>query len=142
MMILAWVVAGLDLRFQWTAPKPVSLHLAGLLFTLLGYTLFMWAMSANPFFSEGVRIQEERGHFVAKGGPYRYVRHPGYAGAIVAQLATPLLLGSPWALIPMAVLTALFVARTYLEDQALIKELSGYEEFTREIRYRLLPGLW
>jgi protein-S-isoprenylcysteine O-methyltransferase Ste14 len=70
------------------------------------------------------------------------VRHPGYAGAIVAQLATPLLLGSPWALIPMVVLTALFVARTYLEDQALIKELSGYEEFTREIRYRLLPGLW
>lgn len=142
MMMLAWVVAGLDLRFEWSAPMPVALHLLGALLTLLGYGLFMWAMSANPFFAEGVRIQHERGHRVARGGPYRYVRHPGYAGAILAHLATPFLLGSPWALIPEAVLTALFLLRTALEDRTLLAELDGYGTFAAEIRYRLLPGVW
>jgi protein-S-isoprenylcysteine O-methyltransferase Ste14 len=108
----------------------------------LGYALFLWAMASNAFFAEGVRIQRERGHTVTAGGPYRYVRHPGYVGAILSQAATPFLLGSAWALIPTAASAALYVARTYLEDKTLREELPGYKEYAQQIRYRLLPGVW
>ena len=140
--IASWMVAGLGVRFRWTGPQPLACHIAGLVVNLLGYALFLWAMASNAFFSEGVRIQEERGHVVATGGPYRYVRHPGYVGAILAQLATPFLLGSPWALIPSVGSAALYVVRTYLEDRTLIEELPGYREYAQRTRYRLLPGVW
>ena len=109
---------------------------------VLGYAVFLWAMASNAFFAEGVRIQQERGHTVAAGGPYRYVRHPGYVGAILSQVATPFLLGSAWALIPTVASAALYVVRTYLEDKTLRKELPGYEEYAQRTRYRLLPGVW
>ncbi len=137
-----WVVAGLDLRFHWTGDMPVALHVAGLLANILGYALFLWAMVSNAYFAEGVRIQEERGHRVATDGPYRYVRHPGYAGAIVSAIATPFLLGSLWALIPAVIGAGLYVVRTGLEDRTLVEELPGYSEFTQQTRYRLLPGVW
>jgi protein-S-isoprenylcysteine O-methyltransferase Ste14 len=142
MMVATWVIAGLDVRWGWTTNWPLTAHLAGLLFNVLGHALFMWAMTANAFFAEGVRIQTERGHTVASGGPYHFVRHPGYLGAITGQLATPFLLGSWWALLPAAILAALFILRTALEDRTLQAELPGYAEFTQQIRYRLLPGVW
>ena len=137
-----WVVAGLDVRFDWTGGMPVALHAAGLLANILGYALFLWAMVSNAYFAEGVRIQEERGHTVATDGPYRYVRHPGYAGAIMSGIATPFLLGSLWALIPAVISAALYVVRTGLEDRTLVEELSGYSEYAQQTRYRLLPGVW
>lgn len=137
-----WLIAGLDLRFQWTGEVPLALHLVGLLANVAGYAFFLWAMVSNAFFSEGVRIQKERGHRVATAGPYRYVRHPGYVGAIVAGLATPLLLGSLWALIPAALSALLYVVRTGLEDRTLLRELDGYSEYAQRTRYRLVPGLW
>jgi protein-S-isoprenylcysteine O-methyltransferase Ste14 len=137
-----WLVAGLDVRFHWTGGMPITLHLGGLLANIMGYALFLWAMVSNAYFAEGVRIQEERGHRVATGGPYRYVRHPGYAGAILSGIATPFLLGSLWALIPAALSGALYVVRTGLEDKTLINELPGYPEYAQHTRYRLLPGVW
>ena len=73
---------------------PLILHLSGVAANLLGFGMFLWAMRSNTFFSEGVRIQAERGHHVISNEPYRWVRHPGYAGAILAQLGMPFLLGS------------------------------------------------
>jgi protein-S-isoprenylcysteine O-methyltransferase Ste14 len=140
--MISWVVAGLDTRFHWTRPVPLIFHLLGLLFIILGFGLFLWAMACNAFFSEGVRIQEERGHAVTTSGPYRLIRHPGYLGAIFAQLFTPLLLGSIWALIPSLASASLYILRTYLEDQTLIAELPGYPEYTQQTRYRLLPYVW
>jgi protein-S-isoprenylcysteine O-methyltransferase Ste14 len=143
LMFIPWIIAGLDLRFGWTQPVlPLWLHLGGLVFHILGYALFMWAMACNAFFSEGVRIQEERGHTVATGGPYQVVRHPGYAGAIIAALATPFLLGSLWGLIPASLTVAVFTVRTALEDRTLLEELPGYQEFAQETRWRLLPLIW
>jgi protein-S-isoprenylcysteine O-methyltransferase Ste14 len=142
LMMASWVVAGLDFRFGWTGPVPLACHIGGLAAVALGFALFLWAMMSNPFFSEGVRIQEERGHVVARGGPYRMVRHPGYVGAILAQLGTPFLLGSSWAMIPSLVLGALMVTRTWLEDRTLLQELPGYGEYTQRTRFRLLPGVW
>jgi protein-S-isoprenylcysteine O-methyltransferase Ste14 len=140
--LVGWIVAGLDFRFGWTESLPLAVHLGGLLMMALGFALFLWAMASNAFFAEGVRIQTERGHTVASNGPYRYVRHPGYSGAMLAMVASPLLLGSLWALIPASISAALYVVRTSLEDRLLRAELPGYEEFVQRTRYRLVPGIW
>ena len=142
MPLLSWIISGLDYRLGWTAPTAIAWHLIGLICSLLGYGLFLWAMASNAYFSEGVRIQEERGHTVATNGPYRFVRHPGYSGAILAQMSTPLLLGSLWAVIPSIGSAVFYVIRTHLEDDTLVAELPGYLEYTRETRFRLLPGVW
>jgi len=140
--MVSWIVAGLDFRFGWTESLPLAIHLGGLLAMALGFALFLWAMASNAFFAEGVRIQTERGHTVASGGPYRYVRHPGYSGAILAMAASPILLGSPWALIPAFISAALYVVRTSLEDKLLKAELPGYEGYAQQTQYRLVPGIW
>jgi protein-S-isoprenylcysteine O-methyltransferase Ste14 len=142
MMMAGWLVAGLDNRGQWTGSIPLGYHLSGLLGILLGHALSLWAMASNAFFSEGVRIQGERGHKAITTGPYRFIRHPGYFGAILSLLATPLFLGSPWALIPSMASVILYVLRTSLEDKTLFTELTGYKAYAQQTCYRLLPGLW
>lgn len=135
------VVAGFDQRFAWTE-VPVGFQIAALIIAASGYALGVWSMVANAFFSTVVRIQEDRGHAVATGGPYRYVRHPGYSGVIAFELATPILLGSLWALIPGGLAALLTVVRTALEDRTLEKELDGYREYAARVRHRLIPGVW
>ena len=142
MGILVWVVAGLDIRFQWTGSFPLPLHLAGLVAHVAGYGLFLWAMASNTFFAEAVRIQDKRDHQVAAGGPYRVVRHPGYAGAILSILASPFLLGSWWGGVPALIGLFLYCLRTSLEDKVLLKELPGYADYAARIRFRLIPGVW
>ena len=138
----SWIVAGLDLRYAWSAPKPMAVHVVGAGLVVMGWSLFMWAMVSNAYFSEVVRIQEERGHRVAENGPYRFVRHPGYAGAIVSFLGIPLLLGSWWAMIPAGFGIGGYVLRTALEDRTLQLELEGYLAYAARIRHRLVPGVW
>jgi protein-S-isoprenylcysteine O-methyltransferase Ste14 len=138
----ALVVMGLDARFGWSPRLAWAIQLGGLVFLALGQGLFSWAMASNVFFSGGVRIQMERGHTVATGGPYRYVRHPGYVGYIISWLATSLALGSLWGLIPAGLMMGLMVVRTALEDRTLLEELDGYKEYAQRVRYRLLPGIW
>ena len=136
------VVAGLQERFGWLPEVSQSVHLCGLGLMVMGQLLFTWAMVSNKYFSTAVRIQMDRGHTVAAGGPYRYVRHPGYVGHIVSSAGTALLLGSPWALVPVAVLAVLLVMRTAREDRTLLEELEGYHEYAQEVRYRLVPAIW
>ena len=140
--LVSWVVAGLDERWGWSPPMPLALHVGGTVGFVLGWATLFWATASNAFFTTTVRIQRERDHTVQTGGPYRLVRHPGYVGAILYQLANPFLLGSWWALIPMALTVPLYVLRTALEDRTLHEELEGYSEYARETRYRLLPGVW
>jgi protein-S-isoprenylcysteine O-methyltransferase Ste14 len=136
------IVAGLDERFGWSSQMVPAIHLTGLAFFALGQGLFSWAMASNKYFSTAVRIQMDRGHTVATSGPYRYVRHPGYTGYIVSFLGMALALGSLWAIIPAGLIACLLVVRTALEDRTLQDELSGYKDYARRVRYRLLPGVW
>jgi len=134
------IVAGLDERWEWTGTFPLGLHILGVIFFIVGWAFFLWAMASNPFFSESVRIQEN--HSVVQRGPYRLVRHPGYFGNVIGCIGQPLLFGSWWVCIP-AVLTILaFAIRTALEDKTLQKELDGYSEYVKRVRYRLIPGIW
>lgn len=136
------VVAGLDIRFGWSPKLLFWIHIVGLVLFILGNTLFSWAMVSNYYFSTSVRIQFDRGHTVSTGGPYRYVRHPGYVGFIILNLAAPLILGSLWAFIPAGLTAGLFIIRTFYEDRTLKEELDGYAEYAKEVRYKLLPGIW
>lgn len=136
------LVAGLDRRFGWSAPLAAGWQwLAGGVLAL-SFVFSIWAMAENAFFSAYVRIQHERGHQVISSGPYRLVRHPGYAGGIVSNLTLPILLGSAWAFIPSLFVIIITLVRTSLEDRTLIQELDGYAEYTRKTRYRLFPGIW
>jgi len=136
------IVAGLDRRFSWSPGFPVWLPWAGGAAFVVGLVISDWAMAVNRFFSGLVRIQTERGHTVVSAGPYGWVRHPGYAGGLLCNLVTPLMLTSWWALVPTAVVVVVTVLRTALEDRTLRAELDGYAAYAQRVRYRLLPGIW
>jgi len=136
------IVAGLDHYHGWTTPFPLWLQtLAGVLI-LLGYSFTIWALVENRFFSTLVRIQTDRGHTVCDSGPYRFIRHPGYAGDVFASFLITFLLGSWWVMVPAVLALIIAVIRTELEDSALISDLPGYQEYASRVRYRLIPGLW
>jgi len=140
--LLPLLVAGLDFRFGWSGQISFSLQATAFIMFLLGYSTFSWALLSNRFFSLIVRVQSEKGHHPVTNGPYRFVRHPGYLGFIVIVLTQPVILGSVWAVIPAVVTVGLIVCRTALEDGTLELELEGYEEYTHQVRYRLVPGIW
>jgi protein-S-isoprenylcysteine O-methyltransferase Ste14 len=141
LLIAIYAIAGLDERFSWSNLALWVMILGGIGFTL-SMAITFWVMASNKFLSTFVRIQDDRGHKTITSGPYRFVRHPMYLGVMIMSLAMPLLLGSGWALIPGLLNIILFVIRTSLEDRTLLKELPGYPEYAKEVRYRLLPGIW
>jgi protein-S-isoprenylcysteine O-methyltransferase Ste14 len=140
-LILFMVTAGLDARYGWS---DVSLWIKILAFVAMvpGMILPYLAMLHNPFLATTVRIEEERGHRVATGGPYRWVRHPMYTGVVLSWFAGPVFLGSWWAVVPAGASVFVLIVRTVLEDRTLQRELEGYADYAARVRYRLVPGLW
>jgi protein-S-isoprenylcysteine O-methyltransferase Ste14 len=137
------VIAGLDVgRFHWTTPLPPAVQAAGFVPYVFGLALAAWAMRANRFFSPAVRLQPERGQYVVRTGPYRLIRHPGYLAGIMISLSSGIVLGSLWSVPPMLGVAALFIARASLEDRFLRANLTGYADYARAVRRRLLWGVW
>jgi protein-S-isoprenylcysteine O-methyltransferase Ste14 len=135
-------LCGLDHRFEWSGPSSAWVQAAGLFAVAAGGALSNWAVAANPFFSGLVRIQRDRGHRVVESGPYRYVRHPAYAGSLIYMPGVALALGSRVALAAAAFLCAVLAVRTSLEDRTLHEELEGYPEYAARVRFKILPGVW
>ncbi len=140
-IILMPLIAGLDHRFGWSNPVRIW-QIIGAVSLIPGFSLPYWAMMVNDFLTVTVRLQEERGHRPITHGPYRFVRHPMYVGAILGFIGIPLLLGTWWALIPAAIASLAMIVRTALEDKTLQAELPGYADYAQRTRYRLLPGIW
>lgn len=136
------ILSGLDHRFAWSADFSTGVTLVGFVSVAGGYLFASWALIENRFFSTVVRIQTERGHQVCETGPYRFVRHPGYAGNILALFGTVIALNALWALIPALLATLIALIRTELEDQTLQQELPGYTAYSEQVRFRLFPGLY
>jgi protein-S-isoprenylcysteine O-methyltransferase Ste14 len=140
--VVLLLLAGLDHRFGWSPPTPLWVQAAGLVAVSAGGMLTNWAVAANRFFSSVVRIQRDRGHHVVDAGPYRHIRHPGYAGSMIYMIGMTFTLGSPVALAAAVLLCAVLALRTALEDRTLRNELDGYAEYSKRVRYRLVPGVW
>jgi protein-S-isoprenylcysteine O-methyltransferase Ste14 len=121
---------------------PLWLKVAGAAGVAFGLYMFHVVMRTNTFAAAVVKVQAERKHQVIDTGPYAYVRHPMYAGAIPLIVGTPLLLGSWHALAFSLILIALFALRAVLEEGTLRSELAGYDAYAARVRWRLLPGVW
>ena len=139
---LIWFLAiGFDKRMH-ASDIPVALQALGLAMLLLTTGFIMWVMRENSFAAPVVKVQSERGHRVVSTGPYAWVRHPMYSGTILFFVGVPLLLGSWWGVALSPLFVILFAVRSGIEERALIAGLPGYADYTRRVRYRLVPGLW
>jgi protein-S-isoprenylcysteine O-methyltransferase Ste14 len=137
-----YILVGVDAgRYGWSR-VPWMLQIGGIFFILSSFALTLWAAHENQFMSSQVRIQSDRGHHVIMGGPYAIIRHPMYTGYCLLYIGLPLALNSWWGLIISTLLIVIIIIRTLLEEETLIKELSGYLEYTGRTRFRLLPGIW
>jgi protein-S-isoprenylcysteine O-methyltransferase Ste14 len=139
----AWLIlAALDGgRFHWSK-VPVWLQWLGGVAVPFAVWIFDWTFKENTFSAPVVRIQKERGHKVISSGPYAIVRHPLYSGALLLMPATSLLLGSWYGVLGSMVLAAGLGIRTIMEEKTLVRELEGYSEYARRVRYRLIPFVW
>lgn len=136
-------VAGMDSgRFHWSPVFPIILYILGAIFTMTGQLLFMIARKQNSFFSSVVRIQNDRNHKVCDTGLYKFVRHPAYLGSVIQLIGFPLIFGSLWSIIPVIISMVLIILRTYLEDKTLKSELTGYTEYSKQIKFKLIPLIW
>jgi protein-S-isoprenylcysteine O-methyltransferase Ste14 len=142
LFLVQFIIAGLDAgRYGWSRAMSPMVQAAALALYMLGMVICIWAMAVNRFFSPILRIQDERGHHLVTAGPYRYVRHPGYLGILLSASAG-VALGSWWSLIALVPVAILILRRTTLEDRLLRKSLEGYANYSEQVRYRLVPGVW
>jgi protein-S-isoprenylcysteine O-methyltransferase Ste14 len=143
-LFLATVAVGsLDVgRFHWSRAFPWSVQFSSLVALTLAWIVQTWAMSANPLFSSAIRIQSERDHRVITGGPYHFIRHPGYLAMASTMPSTALALGSLVALIPALLYSILILWRLRQEDRFLREKLVGYSDYAAAVRQRLIPGVW
>jgi len=139
---LILIIAGLDARFAWSLPPSTPIKVAALVVLVAGLSLGSWALMENRFFSGIVRIQSDRDQKVVSTGPYRWIRHPGYSGALLTYFAAPALLGSIWAFVPALFLAVALIIRTSQEDLTLRRRLEGYAQYAQKVRYRLVPFVW
>lgn len=139
--LLHVVVGILDSRFGWTH-VPAPLRAVGLMGFAACFLLILRAALANKFFSSVVRIQSERGHRVVDTGPYRTIRHPGYAAMLPVAQFSALALGSWLAFLAAFAYSALVLKRVRFEDRFLHQHLSGYTAYADRVRYRLIPHVW
>ncbi len=138
-LLASFIVPGLDHRFGWSAP-PLAAVILALILSLAGYLVILRVFLENRWAGRTVETWAEQQ--VISTGPYAVVRHPMYAGSIVLYLATPLALGSWWAVLPAAAFVPVFVFRIRNEEEVLLRQLPGYEDYRRQVRYRLVPYLW
>lgn len=136
------LVVGLEAYYGQAHVFSLLPKIIAMILFLGGFAWGSWALVENRFFSGTVRLQSDRGHQVISSGPYGFMRHPGYAGALLVYLVTPIFLDSLWTYLPAGLLTVVLFIRTGLEDNFLQAQLPGYKEYAQKVRYRLLPGIW
>ena len=134
-----FVLAGLDFRFGWS-DMPLPVVIAASVIFLIGYGLYAEVMRENAYLSRTVKVEE--GQTVISTGLYGIVRHPMYLASVLMFLSIPIVMGSWYALIPFAFYPLLMVVRILDEEKLLTAELSGYEEYKRKVKYRMIPFIW
>jgi protein-S-isoprenylcysteine O-methyltransferase Ste14 len=141
-IILQWIIAGLDHRIHWSDRLPSAVVVTGLVLFTISWGLATWATLVNPDVSREIRVHAALGQRVAHEGPYAVIRHPSFALISLAVLASGLALDSLVAVIPAIVLAGVMVPLTATTDQMRREELPWYAAYAAKVRYRLVPGLW
>jgi protein-S-isoprenylcysteine O-methyltransferase Ste14 len=142
LLVMLMVLAALDGgRYHWS-DIPLAVQATGWVLLVIACTIVWHVMMTNAYLSSWARIQDDRGQVVVRDGLYGYIRHPMYAGILIAFLALPMVLNSWWSMIPAVLIIGIFIYRTYREDRLLLESLEGYAEYQQEVRYRLIPGIW
>jgi protein-S-isoprenylcysteine O-methyltransferase Ste14 len=126
-------------RFHWSPVFPLWLRIAGALLLVLAMALVFEALRENTFAAPVVKMQKERGQKVISTGMYGVVRHPMYAGAVLLFISTPLLLGSVYGLAIGMLLIVTIAARSVGEEAMLKRELEGYSDYTKKVKWRIIP---
>jgi protein-S-isoprenylcysteine O-methyltransferase Ste14 len=129
-------------RFGWTMHFPLALKILGGISLIFSFFLFYRSFADNSFLSPLVRIQTERKQQVISTGVYGFVRHPMYLAAALLFIGSPLLLGSIYGIIIGAMLELLLAMRILGEEKMLEKDLEGYTEYKKKVKYRLFPFIW
>jgi len=137
--LIAFLLPGFDRRWDWSQVPAIVVILADVL-VVLGYGIFLLVMKENRYASRIIEVEQEQQ--VISSGPYALVRHPMYLGVLLMYMASPLALGSYWAILPAAFVIPILVARILNEEKVLGQELKGYQEYMQKVRFRLIPGLW
>lgn len=139
LLLAGFLIAGFDHRFDWSH-VPYNIVLLSDVMILFGYFIVFLVMAENPYASASIHVEKDQ-HLISTG-LYSVVRHPMYSGALIIFLFIPTALGSYWALIPFAVMPFTIVLRLLNEEKILFKELEGYEEYCKKVRYHLIPLVW
>ncbi len=129
-------------RYGWTTNFPIWLEVLGSILLLISIFFLIRSFTDNPFLSPLVRIQKERKQYVVTTGVYGLVRHPMYLGVFLYLVGTPMLLGSIYGMIAGVIMSFLFVLRIIGEEKLLARELEGYAEYQKKVKYRLIPMVW
>ena len=139
MFLAAFVIAGLNYRFQWIM-MPRAIVWIGAVIFLLSYCLFGEVLRENQYLSRTVEVRE--GQTVVDTGLYGIVRHPMYTATVLLFLSMPLVLNSIISFIIMLVYIPIIVKRIKNEEEVLEQELKGYKEYKQKVKYRLIPFIW
>lgn len=138
-LLAIFLLPGFDKRFGWSS-VPIWLVIAADVVVLLGYVFFILTLRENEYASRAVEVEQQQR--VITTGPYSLIRHPLYLATILMFGFSPLALGSYWALIPVALYPPILVARIRNEEEVLLRDLDGYADYCKVVRYRLMPGIW
>jgi protein-S-isoprenylcysteine O-methyltransferase Ste14 len=136
-----YLIAGLGNRFHWDR-LPIECFYVGIILYLVSCIFTIWPVLENKHFEETSRIQNNRNQTVITSGPYRIIRHPGYSGITIWAIASYLMFGTLAVGIVSFVIIVIICIRTYMEDKMLKKELTGYLEYSKTVKYRLIPFIW
>ena len=138
---IIYFVAGMSIRFEWSR-LPMGWFYAGTALYLISCVFVIWPVMVNKHFESTSRIQDNRDHRVITTGPYRIVRHPGYTGIVIWAIASAFMFGTLAVGIVSFTIIVMICVRTNLEDNMLKNELDGYVNYSKTVRYRLLPFVW
>jgi protein-S-isoprenylcysteine O-methyltransferase Ste14 len=139
MFVALAILPALDHRFGWSRVPAVIVVIANI-FIVATFGLFVRVLRENTFAASTITV--EAGQRVISTGPYRHVRHPMYAGALLLIFAMPIALGSLWGLPVSAIAIPVLIARIVDEERALSAKLPGYDNYRRAVPYRLIPHVW
>ena len=139
MFLSGFILAGLNYRYQWTK-MPLSIIIIAAILFLLSYILYGEVLRENEFLFRTIKVQKKQK--LVDTGLYKIVRHPMYSSTIILFLTIPFILGSIYSFIIFLIYPMIIVIRTNNEEKVLEKELTGYKEYKKKVKYKLIPYLW